>query len=273
MSAPPVLELDGRPAPVRVLLADLLRARGLVLMLARQDYAARYRSAVLGMAWTVFLPLLQGAILAIVFTRVVRVATPVPYIGFVLVGMSAWGYLNTSFSAASTAIVDGGSLATKIYFPRLVLPAVAPTSGLISFGISMLIAVGISVGVTGEIHPQVVLLPFAMALAFLLVTTLSALASLLHVWFRDVRYVVTALLLVAFYATPIIYPLSLTKELRPFVVANPATGVVELSRWCVFGHGDSLLPAVLVTLGWTVVLGVATVRAYSRLERTACDRL
>ena len=273
MTGAPVLELDGRPTPVRVLLGDLFRARGLLTMLARQDFAARYRSAVLGLAWTVLLPLLQGGVLALVFTRVVKVSTPVPYVGFVLVGMASWAYLSGALSAASTSIVDGGALATKIYFPRLVLPSVAPTSGLVGYAISLAVAVLIAVGLAGEVHAQLLLLPLAMVLAFLLVTVVSALAALLHVWFRDVRYVVTALLLVAFYGTPVIYPLSLAKGLRPLVVANPATGVIELTRWCVFGRADSLLPAVAVTLAWTLVLGAVTIAAYSRHERTACDRL
>jgi ABC-type polysaccharide/polyol phosphate export permease len=154
-----------------------------------------------------------------------------------------------------------------------VLPAIAPTSGLVGYAISMAVSVALGLGLAREVHWQLVLLPVAMALAFVLVTLLSALTALLHVWFRDVRYVITALLLVAFYATPVIYPLSLAKGLKPFVVANPATGVLELSRWCVFGRADSLLPSLAVTVGTVVVLAVATVLAYSRLERTACDRL
>ncbi len=273
MTAVPVLELDGGPTPVRVLLGDLLRARSLVVMLARQDYTARYRSAVLGVAWTVFLPLLQGAVLALVFTRVVKVHTADPYAAFVLVGMASWAYLNGSLSAASTSIVDGGALATKVYFPRLVLPAIAPTSGLVGYAISLLVAVVIAVVQTHDVSPTLLLLPAVMALAFVLVTLLSALTAMLHVFFRDVRYVVTAVLLVAFYATPVIYPLALTKELRPFVLANPASGVLQLTRWCVFGHADSVGAATAVTGTWIVVLAVATVAAYSRLERTACDRL
>ena len=174
----------------------LVAARGLLVMLARQDFAARYRSAVLGLAWTVFLPLLQGAVLALVFTKVVQVPTTEHYAGFVLVGMATWGYLNGALSAASTSIVDGGALATKVYFPRLVLPSVAPTSGL-----DRLRAVDAG---RGRSRPRpsrrgalaaAAAARVAMALAFLFVTALSAVTALLHVWFRDVRYVVTALLL------------------------------------------------------------------------------
>ena len=273
MTDAPVLALDGRPAPVRTLLGDLVRARGLLVMLARQDFAARYRSASLGLAWTVLLPLLQGAVLALVFTRVVKVSTTEPYAGFVLVGMATWGYLNGSLSAGSTSIVDGGALATKLYFPRLVLPAVASVSGLVGYGLSLLVAVVVALSQTGEVSVQLLLLPAVMALACAFVTALSALTALLHVWFRDVRYLVTALLLVAFYATPVIYPLSLTGSLRPVVLANPATGLLQLTRWCVFGRADSVGASLAVTVAWTLGLAVVTVAAYCRHDRTACDRL
>lgn len=258
---------------MRVLVTDLVRARSLVAMLARQDFAARYRSAVLGLAWTVALPLLQGIVLAIVFTRIVKVQTDQPYVAFVLVGIASWAYLNGSISAASTSIVDGGQLATKLYFPRLVLPAVAPTSNLVGYALSMLIGVGVAVVQTGQVHPQLLLLPVAMTLGYLLVLAVSSLMALSHVFFRDVRYLVTAVLLVAFYATPVIYPLELAGGLAPFVLANPATGVVQLTRWCVFGEADSLGVALAWTLGWTALLTVAVLRSYGRHERTACDRL
>ena len=117
------------------------------------------------------------------------------------------------------------------------------------------------------------LLPVAMALAYALVLLVSALAAMLHVYYRDVRYVVSALLLVAFYATPVIYPLQLAGGLKPYVLANPATGVVQLSRWCVFGEADAIGVALAWTAGWCAVLLLLVLRAYSRHERTACDRL
>lgn len=270
---PPVLELSGERTPVRDLVADLVRRRALVAMLARQDFAARYRSAALGLTWTVALPLLQGAVLAVVFTRIVRVRTDEPYIAFVLVGIATWAYVNGSVASASTAVVDGGSLATKIYFPRLVLPAVAPTANLVGYGISMLIGVAVAVAQTGAVHPHLLLLPVAMALAYALVLVVSAGAALLHVYSRDVRYVVTAVLMVAFYATPVIYPLQLAGGLTPYVLANPATGVVQLTRWCVFGQADHVGAGLLWTLGWVVVLTALVLRSYGRHERTACDRL
>src|SRR5436305_10109124 len=120
----PVLELTGETTPLPVLLGDLWSRRSLLPMLAAKDFHSRYRSASLGVLWSVFLPLLQGAVLAAVFTKIVKIHTPYSYPVFVLSGMVTWSYFTQSLSASSTSIVDGAAIAGKVYFPRLLLPAV-----------------------------------------------------------------------------------------------------------------------------------------------------
>lgn len=276
----PVLDLVGERTPVRVLLRDLWAHRDLLALLARQDYRSRYRSASLGLVWAVFLPLLQGLVIAVVFSRLTGGGLTKLYVPYVICGVTAYGYLSSSLTAASTSIVDGAAIAGRIYFPRLVLPTTAPTANLPGFAIS--IALSLVVTLLCGLSPgwHVVLLPAVVALAWALVTTAGALLSMLHVYSRDVRFVVQAGLLVLFYATPVIYFLegrpgvaALPDGLVPFVLANPATGVVQLDRWVVTGDAAHVGTAVLVTLGWMLVLATATVLTYARRERIACDRL
>jgi ABC-type polysaccharide/polyol phosphate export permease len=270
-----VLELSGESTPVKDLLGGVARSWRLLPMLAKQDYVARYRSAMLGLLWSVFLPLLQGAVLAIVFTHVVRIHSDAPsYPVFVLAGMTAWAYLSTSWSLGSTSIVDSSAIASRVYFPRLLLPAVAPTANLIGYGIGsgvvliLMAATGVSFRVT------LLLLPVAMLLGYVLVTVLNAVCALLHVYFRDVRYLVSALLLVLFYATPVIYPLSFTHGvLRALVLLNPGTGVIQLTRFAVYGNAEGIGRALLSTAAWVVVLASTALLAYRRHERVAVDRL
>lgn len=272
--APQTLVLTGEATPLPVLLADAWRRRRLLPMLARHDFTARYRSAYLGLAWTVVLPLLQGAALAIVFTHVVRVRTSVSYPLFVLVGMTTWSYVQSSLSTGSSSIVEFGGVAGRVYFPRLYVAAVPALANFVGFAISMAVSllVGALLGV--PYGPTLLLLPVAMLLAAALVVVAAQLFSLLHVYFRDMRYIVTATLMLLFYATPVIYPLSLAGPLRPFVTANPWTGVLQLARYCVFGRVDGgLWPALGVTGLWGAVLLLLVLVAYRRHDRIACDRL
>jgi ABC-type polysaccharide/polyol phosphate export permease len=174
----------------------------------------------------------------------------------------------------STTIVDQGGIAGRIYFPRLILSFVPALANSVGFAVSMLVAVGLMPVFGVHFRAALLLLPVAMGLVFALVVLASALCSVAHVFFRDVRYIVQAVLMVAFYATPVIYPLDKPHGvLRALITANPMSGPVQLTRVAFFGHA----PAVVSALAWCAVelgfLAVATLLAYRRYERVACDRL
>ena len=278
-TAVPVLELNGERTRLRTLVGDLWTHRGLVALLARQDYRSRYRSASLGLVWAVFLPMLQGLVIALVFSRITGGGSK-GFVPYVVCGVTAYGYVSGSLTAASTSIVDSSSIAGRIYFPRLVLPMVTPLANLPGLAVSSVLAL-LTALLLGEAPGWWLLLaPTTAALALALVVSAGALLSMLHVYSRDVRYLVQAGTLVLFYATPVIYFLEgkggirpLPQGLLPYVMANPVTGIVQLNRLALTGHATRVGTAVLVTLGWIVVLTAMTLFAYCRHERVACDRL
>lgn len=275
-----VLELAGERTPIRKLLRDLYRHRALLPLMARHDYRSRYRSASLGLAWSIFLPLLQGVVIAIVFGKLIGGGKQSTYVPYVLSGISAWTFVQQSLGSASTTIVDSAAIAGRIYFPRLLLPAIPPSANLPGLVISMLIAQIVTAAVGGGVHLTLLLLPVLVVVEWLLVVSAAAIATLAHVYSRDVRYVVQALLLMLFYAVPIIYALApsegrraLPESLRPYVLANPGTGIVQLAREVVIGHADYLGTALWWTAGWTVGFLLLAVALYSKFERIAVDRL
>jgi lipopolysaccharide transport system permease protein len=280
VTAVPVLELTGERTRIRVLIRDFWAHRDLMAMLARRDYQSRYRSASLGLAWAVLLPMLQGVVIAVIFSRLTGGGLHNLYIPYVICGVTAYSYVSSSITTASTAIVDSAAIAGRLYFPRLVLPMIAPTANLVGLLISTGLALTVSLGF-GQ-HPGwwLLLAPTAPLLAWCLVVSAGALLSMAHVYSRDVRYIVQAVMLVLFYATPIIYFLGTQSGVRglpdsvtPYVLANPVTGVVQLNRLALTGQAAHVGTAVLVTVGWVVVLTVATLLSYGRRERVACDRL
>ena len=276
----PVLELTGERTRVRVLFRDLWSHRDLLGLLARQDYKSRYRSASLGLAWSVLMPLLQGVVIAVVFSRLVGGGLTRVYLPYVMSGVASFGYFSSSLTVAATSIVDSSGIAGRIYFPRLLLPAVAPTANLPGACVSFVIATVVALGLGRRPGWHLLLLPCAVLLLWLLAVVAGALLTLLHVYSRDVRYLVQAGLIVLFYATPLIYFLpgtpgtrALPQGLVPYVLANPATGAVQLMRLDVIGKASDVGPAVAITGAWIVALLVVTVMLYARRERTACDRL
>jgi ABC-type polysaccharide/polyol phosphate export permease len=272
----PVLELEGEVTPVGVLLSDLAHRIGLVPMLAAKDFHSRYRSTTFGVLWSALLPLLQGAVLAVVFTKVVRIhlSGGDSYPVYVTTGTVMWAYYSSTLTGGASIIVDQGGIAGKVYFPRLVLSVAPALSNGVGFVISMLVTLvlvpifGVGVGW------HLVLLPVAMAIVVVLAVVFGALFSMAHVYFRDVKYIVQAALMVLFYATPVIYAIDEPRGLlRAAIVANPTTGPLQLAHFAMFGHASDLALALLSTAAFTGGGIVLTLAAYRRYERVACDRL
>lgn len=261
--------LEGELTPLPQLGRELWQSRELIAILARKDFYVRYRRASLGLLWAVGLPLFQALVLAVVFSRVVRVHTESNFAVFVLIGMVGWTYFSNTLSVASTSIVEGSGLSTRIYFPRAVLPLVSVIANLYGYVITLVITLVLCpfLGVGLGLH-TLWLVP-ATALAVAVTAGACLVSSALHVYFRDIRYIVTAAVIGWFYLTPVFYPLSLVHGLlRAVVVANPLTGVVELMRAATAGADADWAKTVLVSVIWTLLLlglGAALHRRFNRV--------
>jgi lipopolysaccharide transport system permease protein len=155
----------------------------------------------------------------------------------------------------------------------MLLPAMPAVSNLISYVISLAVLV-ILMGAVGVSYSwRLLLLPVLAAGSGLLAVGFAEVTALLHVYYRDTRYVVAAANIPWFYGTPIIYPLQLAHRLRGVILANPATGLVQAARWIVFGTATDVGTAVLITAGWTVGLLAVALLSYRRHDRNAADRL
>lgn len=268
-------DLQGGPTGVGALLGDVWRSRDLLRTLARKDFFVRFRRTSFGLLWAVGVPLVQAIVLAVVFTQVIRIDTGGNYGIYVFSGMLPWAFLSGTVTVGSTSIVDGADLATKIYFPRALLPLVTLGANLYAFLPGVLVLVLGSVLIGEGIGPDVVLLLPATALMATFVAVLTVLLAGLHVYFRDLRFIVQAVTLAWFYGTPVIYPLDqATGVLRTALLLNPATGMVTLFRAAVSDTGtDGVGVALVATAVWTALLGAAAVLLHARRDRVFVDLL
>jgi ABC-type polysaccharide/polyol phosphate export permease len=251
---------------------DLRRHREVLGALVRKDFQTRYKRAALGLVWVVAVPLLQGAVMAVVFSHVVKVGGGDGFAEYVLSGILAWSYFAGALSAATTSIVDGAGLTDKVWFPRALLVVVPCLSNLIGFVVSLavLIATLPFLGAPLGLH-LLVMVPAAVLLVALTIG-LSLVVSALHVTFRDVRFLVQAALLVWIYLTPILYHASLLGAGARWVKLNPLTGVVALFHVSVGGH-EALVTSVLVSVVASVVLLAVGLEAQRRRDRLFVDLL
>ena len=210
-------------------LRQVFRYRALISSLVARELKARYRGSVLGFFWTFANPLLLLGIYTFVFTVVMpgsRGGTRLePYALFLLCGILPWTWFQTSVMESCSVLVAGGNLIRKVLFPAEILPIVTVLTGLVNFALSLLILAGflayyarpVSVG-------ELAWLPIIVFVQLTFTLALSLLLSSLTVHFRDLRDLLSNLLTLAFFATPIVYPLSQAPEwARPLLLLNPFT--------------------------------------------------
>jgi ABC-2 type transport system permease protein len=261
-----VTTIGPRPEAWGTWLRELWDHRSLAMVLARKDFQTRYKRASLGLTWAVATPLLQALVLSFVFSRVTAFDIGGGYGAFVFAGITGWTYLSATLTSGTTSVVDGSGLADKVWFPRSVLVAAPALANVIGLLVSIVILVALTGVLDGELGTDLVLLVPAVALVVGLALGSSLVLSALYVYFRDVKFMVQTALFVLFYATPIVYPASIS-PLEGWGDLNPATGVVGLFQDAVT-QVDVTGRAVGFSVAWTVgllVVGLAVQHHYDRL--------
>src|SRR6185437_10572902 len=190
-------------------LAELWRYRHLALLFAARDVKVRYKQTVLGFAWVFVQPLALTTVYSLIFGKLAKLPSEgVPYPLFLLSGLVLWQFFAAATNTASVGLVAQGALISKVYFPRIIILLSPVLAGLLDFAIVMAlvlvaqIAWGIYPGLTLVLAPIFVLLAAATVLAF------SLWLSALDAFYRDVRYLLGFGLQIAYFAAPIVYPLS-----------------------------------------------------------------
>jgi homopolymeric O-antigen transport system permease protein len=211
---------------------DLVRYRELLGNLFRRDVQARYRGSVLGVLWTIANPLLLMAVYLLVFSVIWK--TPFQqgvdhYPVFLLVGLSLWTFFATTLQTSAHSLVDNANLIRKTRFPRQLVPLSVVGANLVSFGVMLVGLLVLSFLVLPRTRStELLAVPLTLLFVCLVAGVALAVASL-NVIFRDVEFIVAALLLPWFFLTPILYPLSGL----PFSSAHQETAV-NLIHWVNF---------------------------------------
>lgn len=272
----PTLVLTSAPATRRAWLAELLSHREVMVMLARKEFQTRYKRASFGIMWSVALPLIQAVVMAIVFSQAFKLAElPYSYAAFVMSGILPWSYFASTLTVSSTAIVDGTGLTDKVWFPRALLPLVSVAANLVGLLVSTVILVALMPLFDTGIEVRLFLLVPAIVLLVAFSAAIALVVSALHVYFRDVKFIVQALLVVWLYLTPVLFPQERLKGFAPLMDFNPVTGVVALFHQAVIGGevGGTLARPVLISVAITVALLLLGMEIHRRHDRLFVDLL
>ena len=253
---------------------ELLRYRELFYFLAWRDILVRYKQTVIGVAWSVIRPLLTMVVFTVVFGRLARLPSEgVPYPILVFSAMLPWQYFANAMQESSNSLIAESRLISKVYFPRLIVPASSVIVSAVDFLISLALLGLLMLWYGFAPSPAILLMPF-----FFLLATLSALGvgywlSALNVKYRDFRYIVPFLVQFGLYVSPVGFSSSVVPgRWRLLYSLNPMVGVIDGFRWCVQGTASSLyLPGFLISAAVSVLAFVSGVWFFRRTERFFAD--
>ncbi len=249
--------------------AEIYRYREMLRNLVARDLRARYKGSLLGFLWTFVHPLLMLAVYTFVFSFVLRIGGE-NFAMFLFVGLLPWQFHVQSLTIGSTCLVDNANLLKKIYFPRSVLPLATVYANLVNYLLTLIVLVpalllsGIALTVAVSAFPLVV------AVQTVLVTGFTLLFAIGNVYFRDLQHLVTVLVNLWFFLTPVFYGLEMVPaSLRPVFLLNPVTPLIEAYRAIfLFGrwpHWPSLGAVALAGTAFALVSMAVFVYAQRRL--------
>jgi lipopolysaccharide transport system permease protein len=254
---------------------DLWNYRELFYILSWRDIKVRYKQTVIGAAWSIVRPLLTTLIFTFIFSRVANLQYEgtAPYVLMVFAGMLPWQFFSTALSEATNSLIGNTNLITKVYFPRMIIPASSVITSMVDFAISFALMIIMMIWFQFIPPWQIVFLPLFVLLAFLCSFGVGLYLTALNVKYRDFRYILPFIVQFGLYITPVGISSSMVPEKwRLWFSLNPMVGVIDAFRWCLLGDPfrlDSLIISIVITV-FFLVLGV---HYFRKLEKTFADNI
>ena len=253
---------------------DVWRYRELFYFLAWRDILVRYKHTAIGIAWTLLRPLLTLVAFTLVFGKLAGLGgSGPPYALVVFSGLLPWLFFANAFTEAANSLMDNTSLITKVYFPRMIIPASSVIVSLVELVLSGLILVALFAVYRYVPGWQVLLLPVFVAVAFAAAVGTGLWLAALNVKYRDFRYVIPFLVQIGLYVSPVGFTSALVPEnwRLPFSL-NPMVGVIDGFRWAILGaEYEPYWPGLALSFLMVLVLLAAGVRYFRSMEKSFAD--
>ena len=258
---------------------DLWRYRELFYILSWRDLKVRYKQTVIGVVWSVLRPLLTMAIFTFVFGRIANFLPPegVKYAVLVFAGLLPWQFFAAGLTEASNSLIGNERLISKVYFPRMIIPAASVITSLVDFFISLVLMFLLMLWFGTVPSINLILLPLFIIMAFFASFGVGLWLTALNVKYRDFKHVVPFLVQIGLYLSPVGFLSEKAKEIIPekfrlFYYLNPMAGVIDGFRWCFFGNKTPIYwPGMFISLGIIILFLLIGVRTFRKMEKNFAD--
>ena len=256
-------------------LGDVWEYRELLYFFVWRDVKIRYKQTVVGVLWVVLQPLLTMGVFTIFFGRLARLPSEgLPYPIFYFAALVPWAYFSVSLATCTTILVSNQHVITKVYFPRLVLPFAAVSTGLVDMVIGLVVMTIITLAYGFRPGWTLLLIPLFVLLAQMTALAVGLWTSALNALYRDMAAIVPFVIQFLMLASPVAYSSSLVPpKWRALYHLNPMANVIDGFRWAFTGHGSPPGPMLFVSAGLVVVILIGGLIFFQRVEGTVVDRV
>lgn len=254
---------------------DLWAYRELFYMLAWRDVLVRYKQTVIGIAWALVRPVLTTVVFVVIFGRVAKLPTEgtAPYAILVYAAMLPWQFFATSLVECSNSLITNTNLVSKVFFPRLILPASSIITAFLDFIIASVVLVFLMAWYNWWSDWRLIFVPFFMLFAFLATVGPGLWLAALNVQYRDFRYLVPFVVQFGLYVSPVGFSSGVVPEKwRLLYSLNPMVGVIDCFRWAVLrGETPLDMRCIWISGGMAVFVLVSGVFYFRRVEINFAD--
>lgn len=255
---------------------DIWHFRELFYILAWRDVKVRYKQTAIGILWSIFRPLLTMIIFTIVFSKIAKLSTDndAPYAIMVYAAMLPWQFFSTALTESSNSLVSNSNLISKVYFPRLIVPASAVISSFVDFLISFVLMFFLMAYYMYTPPLQIILLPLLLVFVFFVSFSLGLLLTAFNVKYRDFRYIIPFIVQIGLYVSPVGFSSSeIPNEWKFLYDLNPMVGVIDLYRWCIIGgeFSKELMRSIGLSIFFTLIILFFGIRYFRKVEKTFAD--
>jgi lipopolysaccharide transport system permease protein len=255
---------------------DLWQYKELLFVFTLRDISVRYKQTIIGVAWALIRPFMTMVVFTIVFGKFAKMPSEgVPYPILVFVALLPWQFFSGAFSDASNSLVNNSNLISKIYFPRMLIPASAIMVNLVDFIISLGMLVVLMVWYKYIPDWKIIMLPLLTLWVAFIGLGLGLLVASVNVRYRDVRYVLPFVVQFGLYLSPVGFISSIIPEKwRLFYYLNPMAGLIDAYRWSILGSRFEIyFPGILCSAFITFCFLYSGVKYFRSTEKSFVDIL
>ena len=253
---------------------DVWRYRELFYFLAWRDLLVRYKQTVIGVAWAVLRPLLTMLALTLVFGKLAKMPSGgVPYPLLVFAALLPWQFFASSFSEAGNSLISNSNMISKVYFPRIAIPASSIIVSFVDFLISLSLLAAIMLWYGFMPDMRILLLPVFTLIAIAASFGGGLWIAALNVKYRDFRYVIPFVVQFGLYVSPVGFSSSVVPERWRLIYSlNPMVGVIDGFRWAILGGESQLyLPGFLLSIAMVIIVLATGIIYFRKTEKIFAD--